>query len=268
MTTLEILARHGQACPAMVPRHQPCTFLIPAPGQRSDSLQAGRPGPYVVPGNGCNVCGAQKTLQALFTCITGPPLIHGKRMTRYHGFLFIVFAAVWTWAAIEPKYPHDWLLENYLVFIFVPLILLTARYFRLSNFSYTLITVFMLMRVVGSHYACAGVPCGTTLQYWVGAGRNMYARLVHFSFGLLLAYPLREVFMRVAKVRGLWSYWFPFELVLAFSGAYEIIEWLVAARVDPSAGLAFLGAQGDVWDAQKDMSLAAVGAATTLLAVA
>lgn len=189
-------------------------------------------------------------------------------MTRYHALLLGLFALVWGWAAIEPTYPHDWLLENYLVFVFVPLILLTARYFRLSDLSYTLITAFMLMHVVGAHYTYAEVPFGYTLQQWIGASRNMYDRLVHFSFGLLLAYPLREVFMRVAKVRGLWSYWFPFELVLAFSGAYEIIEWLVATRVDPSAGLAFLGAQGDIWDAQKDMAVAAVGAVISLLIVA
>lgn len=189
-------------------------------------------------------------------------------MTRYHTLLLGIFAAVWVWAAIEPRYPHDWLLENYLVFIFVPLILLTGRYFRLSSLSYTLITAFMLLHVVGSHYTYAEVPFGYTLQSWFGSGRNMYDRLVHFSFGLLLFYPLREIFIRVAKVRGVWAYWFPLELVLAFSSAYEIIEWLVAARVDPSAGLAFLGAQGDVWDAQKDMALAVIGAALSLLAVA
>jgi putative membrane protein len=189
-------------------------------------------------------------------------------MSRYHALLLGIFAAVWVWAAIEPRYPHDWLLENYLVFIFVPVILLTARYFRLSDLSYTLITVFMLMHVVGSHYTYAEVPFGTTLQQWFGSGRNMYDRLVHFSFGLLLVYPLREVFMRVAKARGVWAYWFPLELVLAFSAGYEIIEWRVAARVDPAAGLAFLGAQGDVWDAQKDMALALVGAAITLCIVA
>lgn len=185
-------------------------------------------------------------------------------MTRYHAILLALFVAVWVWAAINPVYPHDWLLENYLVFIFVPVILLTGRYFRLSNLSYTLLAVFMMMHVVGSHYTYAEVPFGTTLQHWFGAGRNMYDRLVHFSFGLLLAYPLREVFMRVAKARGVWAYWFPLELVLAFSGAYEILEWLVADQVDPSAGLAFLGAQGDAWDAQKDMAVAAIGAAVTM----
>lgn len=189
-------------------------------------------------------------------------------MTRYHGFLLVVFAAVWTWAAIEPRYPHDWLLENYLVFIFVPLILLTGRYFRLSRVSYTLITAFMTLHVVGSHYTYAEVPFGYTLQAWFGAERNMYDRLVHFCFGLLLAYPMREVFLRVVKTRGVWGYWFPVELALAFSAVYEIIEWVVALQVAPAAGLAFLGAQGDVWDAQKDMLLAAVGATVAMCGVA
>ena len=120
------------------------------------------------------------------------------KMTRYQTFLMLTFAGVWTWAAIHPKYPHDWLLENYLVFIFVPIILLISCYFRLSNISYTLITVFMSLHVIGSHYTYAEVPFGYDLQQWLGANRNMYDRLVHFSFGLLLAYPMREVFQRIA----------------------------------------------------------------------
>ena len=181
-------------------------------------------------------------------------------MSRYQKLLLLAFAAVWTWAAIAPKFPHDWLLENYLVFLFVPAILITGRYFRLSDLSYTLITAFMMLHVAGSHYTYAEVPLGFELQRWFGAERNMYDRLVHFCFGLLLAYPLRETFLRVARTRGVWGYWLPVELVLAFSAVYEIIEWLVAAQVDPAAGLAFLGAQGDVWDAQKDMLLAGLGA--------
>jgi putative membrane protein len=189
-------------------------------------------------------------------------------MTRYHTFLLVVFGAVWIWAAIEPRYPHDWLLENHLVFAFVPLILLTGRYFRLSRLSYTLITAFLSLHVIGSHYTYAEVPFGYDMQRWFGAERNMYDRLVHFAFGLLLAYPMREVFLRVVRTRGVWGYWFPLELALAFAAVYEIIEWGVAAMVSPTAGLAFLGAQGDVWDAQKDMLLAAAGAAMAMLIVA
>lgn len=189
-----------------------------------------------------------------------PPL----KLSRYHIFLIAAFAAVWAWAAYHPVYPDDWLLENYLVFIFVPIIVVVSRYFRLSNLSYTLITLFMCMHVVGSHYTYAEVPFGFTLQHWFGAERNMYDRLVHFCFGLLLAYPMREMFYRVAKARSFWGYWLPVELVLAFSALYEIIEWLAAANVNPSAGMAFLGAQGDIWDAQKDMLVAGIGAITAM----
>lgn len=192
----------------------------------------------------------------------------GVPMTRYQKLLLLLFAIVWGWAAVDPKYPHDWLLENYLVFVFVPLILLLGRYFRLSSLSYTLITLFLCLHVVGSHYTYAEVPFGYTLQRWVGAERNMYDRLVHGCFGLLLAYPMREMFLRVARTRGVWGYWLPVELVLAFSAVYEIIEWIVAARVDAAAGLAFLGAQGDIWDAQKDMLAAGVGALAAMVVVA
>jgi putative membrane protein len=188
-------------------------------------------------------------------------------MSRYKISLILVFVIVWVWAAINPKYPHDWLLENYLVFIFVPLILIMGRYFRLSNVSYTLITLFMVLHVIGSHYTYSEAPFGFKLQEWIGSERNMYDRLVHFSFGLLVAYPVREVFMRLSKAKGFWSYYFPLDLVGASSAVYEIIEWLTARTVDTAAGLAFLGSQGDIWDAQKDMLLAIVGAAISMLII-
>jgi putative membrane protein len=189
-------------------------------------------------------------------------------VSRYHKLLIGIFAAVWLWAAIRPLYPHDWLLENMLVFLFVPFIIAGGYYFRLSDISYTLITVFMVLHLIGSHYTYSQVPFGYTLQQWFGAERNMYDRMVHFSFGLLLAYPVHEVFLRLAKVKGFWGYILPLDLTLSLSAIYEIIEWLVAAGVDPKAGIAFLGTQGDVWDAQKDMLLAGSGAALTMFVVA
>ena len=189
-------------------------------------------------------------------------------MTRYHRVLLLAFLAAWIWSAIRPKYPHDWLLENILVLAFVPIIILVGRYLKLSKLSFTLITVFMILHLAGSHYTYAEVPFGFTLQAWLGASRNMYDRLVHFSFGLLLAYPMREMFMRVARVKGFWSFYLRLDVTLAFSAVYELIEWAVAARVDPAAGLAFLGSQGDVWDAQKDMLLAGLGACLAMLVIA
>lgn len=189
-------------------------------------------------------------------------------MSRYKISLILIFIAVWIWAAIRPIYPHDWLLENYLVFIFVPIILITGFYFKLSDTSYTLITLFMILHVIGSHYTYAEVPFGDTLKNWLGAQRNMYDRLVHFSFGFLLAYPMREVFLRLSQVKGFWGFYLPLDLTLSFSALYEIIEWWVARKVDPSAGVAFLGAQGDIWDAQKDMTMAGMGALLAMVLIA
>lgn len=181
--------------------------------------------------------------------------------------LFGIFIAVWCWAAWRPLHPEDWLLENYLVFFWVPVLLVTARFFRLSDISYGLITLFMCLHVVGSHYTYAEVPFGETLRLWVGAERNMYDRLVHFAYGLLLAYPIREVLVRIARLRGFWAYFFPIDITFSFSSIYEIIEWKAAALAAPELGLAFLGSQGDIWDAQKDMLLAGTGAIVAMLIV-
>ncbi|MDQ5954382.1 MAG: hypothetical protein QG583_310 [Patescibacteria group bacterium] len=188
-------------------------------------------------------------------------------MKKYHWFLIFLFLIVWVWAAINPVFPSDWLLENYLVFLFVPIILIVGYYFKLSKLSYTLITLFLILHVIGSHYTYEHVPFGYTLQDWFSESRNMYDRLVHFLCGFLLFYPIREIFMRLAKVKGLWAYILPIDMLGSFSLIYEIIEWQAAKRVDPAAGLAFLGSQGDIWDAQKDMFLALIGACIAALII-
>lgn len=183
----------------------------------------------------------------------------------YKIFLIIIFAVVWIWAAINPLYRDGWLLENYLVFVFVPVILIAAYFFRLSNLSYTLITLFMCLHVIGSHYTYAEVPFGYVLQEMFNSSRNMYDRLVHFSFGLLLYYPMREVLIRLGKLKGTWALYFPIDIVLACSAFYELIEFWAAGAVNPEAGLAFLGAQGDIWDAQKDMMMAFIGSVISMI---
>lgn len=188
-------------------------------------------------------------------------------MTRYQQFLAAVFVLAWIISAINPPDREGWLLENILVFIFVPIVVISGRYFQLSSVSYTLITIFMLLHIVGSHWTYANVPFGFTLGHWMGTDRNMYDRLVHFSFGLLLVYPVREVFVRLTGAEGVWGYYFPFDVVMSFSALYEIMEWIVGMFTSPTSGVAFLGAQGDYWDTQKDMACAAVGALIAMLVV-
>ena len=174
--------------------------------------------------------------------------------------LVMLYALVWIGTAIAPAYRSDWLLENILVVLFVPLLIVTYRILPLSDLSYVLITLFMILHAVGAHYTYAEVPLGYWVKDFLHLSRNHFDRIVHGSFGLLMAYPIREVFMRVASSRGFWAYYLPLDVTLAFSAVYEIMEMAIAKIVSPGAGDAYLGTQGDVWDAQMDMGCAATGA--------
>jgi len=195
---------------------------------------------------------------------------------KYPIFLFIIFVIIWSISAINPKYPSDFILENVLTVIFVPLFVLTYKKFTLSNVSYTLIFIFMVLHTIGAHYTYAEVPYnnwsiflfGISINEILGFSRNNYDRLVHFSFGLLMAYPLREVFLRIVNVKGFWGYYLPFDVMATFSMLYELIEWAVALIFGGDLGMAYLGTQGDIWDAHKDMALAISGAAINMLIVA
>ncbi len=181
--------------------------------------------------------------------------------------LVAAYAIVWILAAINPVYPADWLLENILVMLFVPAFLFTYRVFPLSDVSYIAITLFMALHAVGAHYTYAEVPLGDWAKVALGADRNHFDRLVHFSFGLLMAYPIREVFLRLVRAKGFWAYYFPLDVTLAFSALFEIIEMVIALIVSPEAGDAYLGTQGDPFDGIKDMALAFLGAAVCMLCV-
>ena len=174
--------------------------------------------------------------------------------------LALWYAVVWIVTSLRPLDRHDWLLENLLVFGLVIVLIATYRAFPLSDLSYLLITAFMTLHAIGAHYTYAQVPLGFWMQHAFGLSRNHFDRIVHFSFGLLLAYPIREVFLRVANARGFWAYYLPLDVTLAFSALYEIMEMVIASMVAPGTGDAWLGTQGDVWDPQKDMGLAALGA--------
>jgi putative membrane protein len=171
------------------------------------------------------------------------------------------FLAIWLGLAIAPRYRADWVLENLPTFVAVPLAVATYRRFRFSDRAYVQATFFLVLHTIGSHYTYSEVPLGDWGRDALGLSRNHYDRLVHFAFGLLLYRPARELaFHRASGVGELAERYLAFAAVASWSVLYEILEWLVAVSVDPQAGTAFLGTQGDVWDAPKDMALACVGA--------
>jgi putative membrane protein len=188
--------------------------------------------------------------------------------SRYVLVLVVIFAIEWVALAIAPLHRDDWLLENALTVAAVALLASSYRVFTLSRISYTLIFLFLALHTIGAHYTYAEVPydqwwkalTGHTFNEMVGWERNNFDRLVHFAYGLLLAYPIREVFLRIANVRGFWGYFLPLDLTMSTSMLYELIEWGAAEVVGGDLGAAYLGTQGDIWDAHKDMALASLGA--------
>jgi putative membrane protein len=177
---------------------------------------------------------------------------------------------------IAPKHRDDWVLENALAVAGLVLLVLSYRRLRLSRFSYVLLFTLFVLHEVGAHYTYSEVPYDAWLEHltgWrlserFGLQRNGYDRLVHFSYGLLIAFPFRELFVRVADARGFWGYFLPLDVVMSTSMLYELIEWGAAAVMGNDLGQAYLGTQGDVWDAQKDMLCATIGAALALAIIA
>jgi putative membrane protein len=177
-----------------------------------------------------------------------------------------IFLVVWTALAIAPRYRADWLLENLPTFVAVPVAVVGYRRFRFSNRAYIQATVFLVLHAIGSHYTYSEVPVGDWLRDLLSLSRNHYDRVVHLAFGLLMLRPVRELGFRSRAAPGRFAVlYFSAAGVACWSLVYEVVEWLVASIADPAAGTAFLGIQGDVWDAQKDMALALGGAAIAAL---
>jgi putative membrane protein len=191
---------------------------------------------------------------------------------RFVLILAVPFAALAAWAAVAPLDRHDWLLENVLTAAALALLAATYRRLPLSRTSYALLFVYLCLHEVGSHYTYALVPYdawsralfGGSVDALLGWDRNNYDRVVHFSYGLLLAYPIREVVLRVGDMRGFWGYFLPLDVTMSTSMLYELVEWGVAVVFGGELGMAYLGTQGDVWDAHKDMGLATIGACVAM----
>jgi putative membrane protein len=180
---------------------------------------------------------------------------------RIPSICLAVFATVAVALGISPASRATWLLENLPTFVAVPVLLFTYRRFRFSDRAYLQGTIFVLLHTVGSHYTYSLVPVGDWVREAFDLSRNHYDRLVHFAAGWLLLLPSREVaFRRRAELGTLRELALSWTMIAAWAALYEIVEWMTAIVVDPAAGTAFLGTQGDPWEAQKDMTLASLGA--------
>ncbi len=137
--------------------------------------------------------------------------------------LFAAYVAAWIWAAIDPVDRFDWFLENILIFLVIPFLVPIHTRFPLSDASYLLIFLFVCLHAVGSHYD----------------------RFVHFCFGILLFHPLREAGRRYVGGARAFATLAAIGFVFMGPAGFEILEMFVAMIVDPEAGQAYLGTQGD-----------------------
>lgn len=181
----------------------------------------------------------------------------------------ILFLSLWINTILGTTDINNWLLENTLTILFLIFLIYSYRKFQFSDLSYLLIFVYICLHVYGAKYTYAENPLGYWLKDVFRANRNHYDRIVHFSFGFLLAYPMREMFLKWLKYPSMVSWILPIEITLSISAFYELIEWAVADIFFTAQGDAYLGTQGDIWDAQKDIFLAFSGAilATTIVSV-
>ncbi|HRE56999.1 MAG TPA: DUF2238 domain-containing protein [Candidatus Kapabacteria bacterium] len=184
-------------------------------------------------------------------------------------FLCSFYALFWTYYAFNPVWRPQWWLDNYLVFAVVGVLILSYNKYRLSNFSYACLTIFLCFHAVGANMSYSNVPLG----YWVSqqfhfSRPNVFDRIVHFLFGVLFAYPIHEVLRRYTSLSRIWCYILPVEFIISYSAIYEIIEAATAWTLPPEEYDPFIGLQGDIWDGYRDMALAAMGALFTMISLA
>lgn len=194
----------------------------------------------------------------------------GNTSSRYPLLLLTVFALVWVALAIAPSYRQDWLLENVLVLIAVPLLVACHGRLPFSNTAYTGLFVFLVLHEIGAHYTYSEVPlpswmAGSSADGIAAASRNHFDRIVHFLYGLLITPMAVELLDARAPQRGMWRWLLPWFFVVSHATLFEIVEAAAAGIFGGDLGQAYVGMQGDVWDAQKDSALAAVGAALAVV---
>ncbi len=169
----------------------------------------------------------------------------------------------------RPEKVFDWFLENTTASIFLLALVVTYRKLPFSDLSYSLMFGFICLHEWGAHFKYSDVPLGEWMKPWLGIQRNDYDRVAHFAFGCLLAYPMQEIFMRTANVRGKWRYVLPVEMTLALSAIYEMLEALMASILSPERGEEFaLACRATFGIRKKDMFVAGLGSLVGVLAIA
>ena len=174
-----------------------------------------------------------------------------------------IFVAVFIWLGIEPVSRVVWIAEVIPVVIVFVLLVITFPWFRFSNTAYSLMAFWLFWHTIGGHYTFANVPFGWVSEL-LGSERNHFDRIGHFSVGFY-AFPMMEWLLRRGYCGLVTASFFALFFIMSIAAGYEIIEWWYAAAEGGEAGIEFLGSQGDIWDAQRDMLADTLGAVSSIV---
>lgn len=188
------------------------------------------------------------------------------RISRVHLALLISAALYLVWSGLFPRERVTWVAETAPAMIGAIILILTYRRFRFTTLTYAMAWLFALILITGGHWTYAEVPVGNWARDAMGLSRNHFDRVGHFMQGVVPALFARELLLRTSGLqRGKWLFFTCVSMALAISAGYEIFEWQYAVFFGGQRAEDFLGSQGDVWDAQKDMFMALIGAVISLL---
>ncbi|MFN7038274.1 MAG: DUF2238 domain-containing protein [Alphaproteobacteria bacterium] len=185
----------------------------------------------------------------------------------FHLFLAICTILFMVWSKYDCLDHFIWWLEAAAVIIGLPILIITYNKFPLTNLCYILIWTHGLILLIGAHYTYEKVPLFDYFKFEFSLSRNYFDRVGHFFQGFVPAIITRELLIRTSALKnGKWLSTLIVMSVLGISALYEIFEWIVGDFTGESAA-GFLALQGDIWDTQKDMVLAGIGATLSLLSL-
>jgi putative membrane protein len=195
----------------------------------------------------------------------GSPNRTNIKSNAFFWLLGCILCSYWIYGWFNSLNREDWIIENLLVVICISILIITIKWHNFSDLSYLCIFLFVMLHVYGAFYAYTQNQFGNWLQIRYHLWRNPYDRIVHFSFGFFMAYPFRELLINKFRVPTKVSWLYPIEIAFSLGTIFELIEWGVSEFTTKETGETYVATQGDIWDAQKDIAMAAVGAATSML---
>lgn len=183
-----------------------------------------------------------------------------KSSSRFLYWLLGIYAILFLALAIHPVDRKTWFVENLTVWIILgSILILYARKVRFSNLAYAFMFVLIYLHTIGGHYTFALVPFDWVTDFF-GFTRNHFDRMAHFTVGFY-AFAIAEwlYVKKLVKTKFL-LFTYPIFVIATIAMTYELVEWIYAAKATVADAMAYLGSQGDIWDAQKDMLSDTLGA--------